>query len=324
MDKDVLYRYFAGEVSPEELHEIKLWSEQSEANRDTLRRERKLFNAMLLAGSSQLAADANDGGLQSQAEDAEMHPHKLKGILLRVAACVALVAGLGAAYLWFSGVATPNQLAYQTVRVPSGQRVDLILPDSTHVWVNANTTVRYPLEFAEESRDVELDGEAYFEVKHNNKCPFVVHTSKMDIEDLGTKFNVDAYSGNNYQEASLIEGKVSVKMAGSKGHTYVLEPGRMFTVAGGKERIEDISDTDKYRWTEGLYCFSAKTIAQIMKDFEKFYGVRIVIDNRQISKVALSGKFRIAEGLDYALSVLQAEASFKYHRSADGSTIFIK
>lgn len=324
MDKNLLYRYFAGKVSPEELHEIRLWSEQSEANRDTLRRERKLFNAILLAGSPQHATAANDIDIQSEAKDTRTHRLKLTHILFKVAACVALVAGLGAAYLWFSGIASPNQLAYQTVKVPSGQRVELILPDSTHVWVNANTTVRYPLEFDEDSRDVELDGEAYFEVKHNSKCPFIVHTSKMDIEDLGTKFNVDAYAGNNYQEASLIEGKVSVKMSGSKGHTYVLEPGKMFTVAGGKERIEDISDTDKYRWTEGLYCFSAKTMAEIMRDFEKFYGVHIVVDNEQIRKITLSGKFRIAEGLDYALSVLQTEAPFKYHRSADSSTIFIK
>lgn len=324
MDKNLLYRYFAGDVSPEELHKVRLWSEQSEANRNSLRRERKLFNAIMLAGSPQRVAEVDGTDTQSEGKDTGKHRPKLIGMLFRGAACLALVAGMGAAYLWLSGIATPNQLAYQTVKVPSGQRVELILPDSTHVWVNANTTVRYPLEFAEDSRNVELDGEAYFEVKHNSQCPFVVHTSKMDIEDLGTKFNVDAYSGNNYQEASLIEGKVSVKMPGGKGHTYVLESGKMLTVADGKEWIKDISDTDKYRWTEGLYCFSAKTMAQIMKDFEKLYGIRIVVDNKQISKVALSGKFRIADGLDYALSVLQAEASFKYHRSADGSTIFIE
>ncbi len=322
MDKELLYRYFEGNVSPEELHQIREWQEASASNRDTMRRERKLFNALMLAGSPyQTGADdsATEG---SRDESAGSHNHTL-GILLKVAACVAVLMGLGAAYLWVGGNHSANQLAYQTVSVPSGQRVELMLPDSTHVWVNANTTLRYPLAFGKERREVELDGEACFEVRHDSRCPFVVHTSQMDVQDIGTKFNVEAYSGNGYQETSILEGKVVVAMAGTEKNLE-LDAGKKLIMSQGKASIESINDPDKYRWTEGLYCFSNKPVAEIMKDFEKYYGLRIVVDNRKLSRMVLSGKFRIAEGLDYALSVLQAEVAFKYHRSSDSSTIFIE
>lgn len=322
MDKELLYRYFDGNVSPEELHEIRVWQEASDENRDTMRRERKLFNALLLAGSPQQEGDKGLG-IEAGRNQSEGHNGRAARILLRVAACVAVMLCLGAAYLWVSDDYSPNQLAYQTVRVPSGQRVELTLPDSTHVWVNANTTLRYPLAFGQERREVELDGEACFEVRHDSRCPFVVHTSQMYVKDLGTKFNIEAYSENNYQEVSLLEGKVMVGLAGET-KSYVLATGKKLTVNSGKVQAENISDPDKYRWTEGLYCFSNKPVAEIMKDFEKYYGLRIVVNNRKLSQMVLSGKFRIAEGLDYALSVLQAEVPFKYKRNRDNTEILIE
>lgn len=86
----------------------------------------------------------------------------------------------------------------QTVTVPSGQRANVILPDGTDVWLNAGTTIRYPISFMKGKREIILDGEAYFEVVHNEKCPFVVHTYAMDVEVLGTKFNVEAYSKKDF------------------------------------------------------------------------------------------------------------------------------
>ena len=103
-------------------------------------------------------------------------------------------------------------LAMQTITVPAGQRVNLDLPDGSNVWLNAGTTMQYPVSFMTDKREVILDGEAYFEVAHNEKSPFVVHTSTLDVEVLGTKFNVEAYSARKIFETSLMEGRVKVKL----------------------------------------------------------------------------------------------------------------
>ena len=227
-----------------------------------------------------------------------------------------------AGILFFANRNTANQLAFQTIHVPSGQRVDIVLPDSTHVWLNANTTMTYPLAFMEDRREVIIDGEAYFEVKHNAKCPFTVHTAQMDVTDLGTKFNVEAYSDKGYTETSLMEGKVEIGVGGKQ--TYVLEPGQKLWVMGGQIKRSTIDDPDTYRWREGLNCFNNKPVSSIMKDFEKYYGIRIQIRKKSIRNVVLSGKFRIAEGLDYALSVMQAEVPFQYHRNEEDSTLYIE
>lgn len=315
MDKDLLYRYFNGQVTPEELHQVRLWQEESEENRNLLRRERKLFNAMILAASPQ----GEEHGQQDE-EDRETRNYPWKS-LVRIAAGLLFVLGL-TGILFFANRNTANPLAFQTIHVPSGQRVDLVLPDSTHVWLNANTTMTYPLTFMKDKREVTIDGEAYFEVKHNAQCPFTVHTAQMDVTDLGTKFNVEAYSDKGYTETSLMEGKVEIGVRGK--HTYVLEPGQKLWVMDGQIKRSAIDDPDAYRWREGLYCFNNKPVSSIMKDFEKYYGVRIQIRNKKIQKVVLSGKFRIAEGLDYALSVMQAEIPFQYHRNEENSTLYIE
>lgn len=315
MDKDLLYRYFNGQVTPEELHQVRQWQEESEENEKLLRRERKLFNAMILVGSPEREEDEQ---VTERVHEARSFSWKSLG---RIAAGIVLVLGL-AGILFFANRNTANQLAFQTIHVPSGQRVDIVLPDSTHVWLNANTTMTYPLAFMEDRREVIIDGEAYFEVKHNAKCPFTVHTAQMDVTDLGTKFNVEAYSDKGYTETSLMEGKVEIGVGGKQ--TYVLEPGQKLWVMGGQIKRSTIDDPDTYRWREGLYCFNNKPVSSIMKDFEKYYGIRIQIRKKSIRNVVLSGKFRIAEGLDYALSVMQAEVPFQYHRNEEDSTLYIE
>ncbi len=313
MDKDLLYRYFNGQVTPDELHRIRKWQEESEANRDLLRRERKLFNAMILAGSPE-----KNRSLVKETDKWDRHRKLLLG---KVAAGLVIAVGL-AALLFFTNRNTPDLLAFQTIHVPSGQRVEILLSDSTHVWLNANTTMTYPSEFKKDKREVTIEGEAFFEVRHNDKWPFTVHTSQMDIKDLGTKFNVEAYADKGYAETSLMEGKVEIAMTNRQSH--ILQPGQKLQVMDGNMKLSDINDPDSYRWREGLYCFSNKRLLNIMKDFEKYYGVRIEIRNQEIRNVVLSGKFRIAEGLDYALSVLQAEIPFHYYRNKATSTLYIE
>lgn len=108
------------------------------------------------------------------------------------------------------------------ITVAEGQRAQLTLSDGTRVWLNSGSTMRYPASFGSDRRTVQLDGEGYFEVSRNEEVPFVVETSKADVEVLGTKFNIEAYASGYRFETALIEGSVHVRSA--SGDSVVLDP----------------------------------------------------------------------------------------------------
>ena len=101
----------------------------------------------------------------------------------------------------------------QTVIVPAGQRAELLLADGTKVWLNSRSKLKFPDRFQKDARKVELDGEGYFEVTHQEEAPFTVHTSKYDVKVLGTEFNVKAYKDKEQFETSLLKGSVEVSNA---------------------------------------------------------------------------------------------------------------
>lgn len=312
MDRNLLYRFYEGIASLKERMSVKEWAEASEENAATLRRERKLFDAMILAG---------------QLEEGEVHLQKRRwrnrviGELLKMASVVAVTAGI---LLWTLTGSERHASALTTITVPAGQRANLELPDGSNVWLNAGTRLQYPASFQKGKREVTLDGEAYFEVEHQEECPFIVHTHVMDVEVLGTTFNVEASSARNTFETSLIEGKVKVQSPCDEHLSVILLPAQKTTLSDGRLVVGSIDDYNVYRWKEGLYCFRDKPFSEIMKDMERYYDLRIDMDASGIADVALTGKFRISDGLDYALRVLQNQVSFTYRRDKDDNIIYIK
>ena len=214
-------------------------------------------------------------------------------------------------------------MAMQTVTVPAGQRANVILADGTSVWLNAGTTLTYPSIFDGDRREVTLDGEAYFDVTHNEEQPFRVRTHQMDIEVLGTEFNVEAYADLNRFETSLIRGCVKVSSADNPSQHIILAPNQRTRVEDGRLVVDNIKDFDVYRWREGLYCFHEKPLADIMKDLEKYFDLDIKLENPDLADIVLTGKFRIPEGLDYILRVLQLDVNFTYRRDVEKNILYI-
>lgn len=314
MDKDILYRFFEGHATVDEMKSVKEWTEASEENNRLFRRERKLFNAMVLVGHSK------ESGIPTK----EIKKNYFIREFLKIASLIIITVGVTAALFSIDEDKDDVNIAMQTITVPAGQRVNLDLPDGTNVWLNAGTKMQYPVSFMQGKREVILDGEAYFEVAHNEKSPFVVHTHALDVEVLGTKFNVEAYSKRKVFETSLIQGKVRVKSPDNEKVSVTLHPNYKTTLKSGKLVVSKIDDYNVYRWKEGLYCFKNKPFAEIMQDLERYYDLNIQLDKQGIAKVALTGKFRISDGLDYALRVLQNDVAFSYRRDKDNDVIYIK
>lgn len=318
MDKKTLYRYFEGLASREEEEAVYRWLDASAGNEKDLFSEREFFDAMILAGS---AEDAKEKKGEEQKHSGS-RTHSFVREVLKVAAVVAITVACG---LYFH-LADKKELlsAMNTISVPVGQRVNLKLPDGTLVWLNASSEIVYPAVFSGGKREVQLNGEAYFEVTHNVENPFVVRTERCDIEVLGTKFNVDAYSGSNDFSTALMEGSVKVTGNDSSSRPVLLKPDQEVRLKDGRLMVSSISDYDQFRWREGLVCFKDVAFNELMTRFEKCYGIQIIVENKHLEEYTCSGKFRISDGVDNALRILQRDARYTFERNEDNSIIYIK
>lgn len=312
MDKETLYSFFEGKATPEEVSEIRYWMEASEENSKEFFRERKAFDAIILLGRQ----DEEIATVQKTFYE-RIHVKEL----IKIAAVIALT--LSVTLFVQYNIGRNDRLAMNTVSVPAGQRVNLVLPDGTNLWLNACSKLRYPAVFANDKREITLDGEAYFEVAHNKKKPFIVHTVNGNVEVLGTKFNVEAYSKNNTFETSLMEGSVKVSLTKNVAHSLILTPNTKAYLKDGELVSANIDDFGAYRWKEGLICFKDLTFTDIILKLEKHFDIKIVIKNKKVLNYVGTGKFRQSDGIDYALKVLQKDVSFKYTRNENNDVIYI-
>ncbi|MDR3268935.1 MAG: FecR family protein [Tannerella sp.] len=312
MEKGTLYNFFEGIASADEKAAVKRWLDTDPQNREELIKEREFFNALILSDTNRFVPVARK-------KSPSMH---LLREALKVAAIVAIVVA-GGVYFHKEKM-NDIRSATHTITVPAGQRANIRLSDGTNVWLNARSELKYPAFFAQAKREIELNGEAYFEVAHDKHQPFVVHTGKCDIEVLGTSFNVEAYDGSDDFSAALIKGSVKVTDRNHPENTLTLRPDNKVELRDGVFVASSIDDFDYYRWREGLICFKDLNFIELMYRFEKCYGVKIVIANKKLEKHVFSGKFRISDGIDNALRVLQKDIRYTYKKDPEEPVIYIK
>lgn len=310
MNFDILYRFFDGQATLQEEKQIKRWLESSEENQNIFLRTRELFDASILYGNE----DAHS--LNSQPVQYKKRKIWTDFFKIGVAIIVTILSGL-----WYLDITENDESGMQTISVPPGQHINITLPDGSNVWLNARTTIQYPISFGKKERLVKLDGEAYFDISRNENSPFIVETSKSKIEVLGTTFNVVSYSNNNNYEVALIEGSVKVNIG---NETLTLAPRHKIHMENGKLRTTLINDYNLYRWKEGLICFYKESFNEIIQKLEKSYDVKIIAENTKIKNVLYTGKFRLTDGVDYALRVLQKDIKFKYDRDDENHVIYIR
>lgn len=314
MNKETLYKFFEGNTSLKEEEAVKRWLEESEENLQTLFKERKLFDAMLLLG--------NEKEIRKGKKKFSINLNSLRTELIKIAAVVAIT--LIGSYFYYESVLDKDLMAMQTISVPAGQRISFTMTDGTNVWLNARTSLTYPVKFGKKNRQVILDGEAYFDVAKDKTKPFVVKTEKYNVEVLGTKFDVDAYSETGEFETTLMSGSVKIASLDDPSEELMLKPDNKVYLQDGKLQVTPVSDYNPYRWKEGLICFKDATFLSIMKDFEKYYGLNILVKNKEVRKFFYTGKFRQTDGIDYALRVLQRDIKFTYQRDDENQIIYIE
>lgn len=314
MEKFLLYNFFKGNVSLKEGLKVKAWVEASKENERTFYKERKIFDALVL----------HTPPMNSPTYILKLLPGKriMRAGWLKIASTVILT--LTFTYLFQEYKASHEPLEMTTISVPEGQRANITLPDGTNVWLNARTTLQYPSSFNKQKRMVVLKGEAYFDVKRNEAKVFVVQTDVYNVEVLGTKFNVSAYPGFGKFETTLMHGSVKVIPHADSLKEVTLVPDHKIVLEAGKLKVMEVNDYNPYRWKEGLICFSEESFLNIMHDFEKYYGIKVVIENKSVLEYKFTGKFRQSDGVDYALRILQNNINFKYDKDIEKQLIYIR
>jgi ferric-dicitrate binding protein FerR (iron transport regulator) len=309
MDRELLFRFFEGKTSSDEEILVRTWVESSSENMRVFFKERKFFDIITLLSDEKVPVRRLTWRV------------KLLKNFARIAVVAAFVLGGNFLYNHIRQAGNSEPLAVQIIRAPAGQRVNIVLPDGSNVWLNANSELKYPVSFNLRERVVELDGEACFEVSKNVAKPFSVKTSKGVVEVTGTKFNLEAYSCRKVFETTLMEGEVKIRLNDAKPEdTLTLTPDKKAVFKDGKLSVEEVSDYSPYRWTDGLLCFKNASFLSIMDNFEKYYGVSFKVKNQKLLKSYYTGKFRLTDGIDYALRVLQKDMAFK-HRWDEGHQI---
>jgi ferric-dicitrate binding protein FerR (iron transport regulator) len=241
----------------------------------------------------------------------------------RIAAFILLPLMLSFGVYYFTKKSTLSDLAKNkySIETANGERTRLVLPDGTRVMVSANSTFTYPATFGKNKREVNLSGEAYFDVTHNADLPFIVKSKEVNIKVLGTKFNVYAYPDENYFEASLVEGKIQA-YAIRNDKVITLLPNQKVRYNYANETLEK-SSTDlqvETAWTRGDLYFQSETLHSILPKIERFYGVKFNI-NGQFPNLKLTASFHETD-VNEILRNLSVHYDFSYNKN--GEVIYLK
>ncbi len=214
------------------------------------------------------------------------------------------------AYKAGNNITTKKQ--YNTLTVPKGSKpVQLVLADGSQVWLDVASSITYPTAFVGKERKVEITGEAYFEIAHNEAMPFIVQKGDVQIKVLGTHFNVNAYDDENSLKVTLLEGAVKVERRGNE--SLRIKPGQQAEInRQGKMRLNKEADLDEVMaWKNNWFNFNSLTVPEIMKQIERWYDISVTYQGKPVNK-HFSGIVSRSNNVSEVLKIMeQAGMKFK-------------
>ncbi|WP_438425339.1 FecR family protein [Aquimarina macrocephali] len=210
-----------------------------------------------------------------------------------------------------------KELVYNELSIPYGKKLQLVLSDGTMVHLNAGSTLKYPVKFLKgKDRKVFLSGEAYFVIATDKLHPFIVNTQDVNIQALGTKFNVNSYREDNEMNTVLVEGSVGLYKVDEKFDTNtstVLQPGYKFTWDKSEESInvKEVDVSEYTAWTKGELLFKMKPFSEIIKILERNYDVVITNNYSSLNEKRFLAKFD-TETIEQILISFQSSEDFSF------------
>ncbi|MCV2483531.1 DUF4974 domain-containing protein [Flavobacterium sp. SH_e] len=211
-----------------------------------------------------------------------------------------------------------NANSFNTLSTPTGGQYNIVLADGTKVFLNAVSSIKYPTQFNGDERTVELEGEAYFEVAKDKSKPFIVKSDNQKIQVLGTHFNVHAYNNEAVIKTTLLEGSVAVAF---RNQTAILKPGQQSNITENSTKItvKEVDTEAAIAWTNGRFKFDNADLKSVMKQLERWYGIKVEYRG-DVSDVRFNGGTFRNKNLSEVLKVLElSNIKFK----VEGKTIIV-
>ena len=234
-------------------------------------------------------------------------PISLLNTLIRIAAMLFIPLLITSAWLFFNPQKTsPSQFAIQEITSPPGTRSQVVLPDGSKVWLNAESTIKFSIPFHEESREVDLLGEAFFDVAENPDQPFIVQSINVKVKVLGTRFNFKDFAEDKNIEIVLEEGKISLNIPGKTGNQEaIMEPGDRAVIdkESGKATVGNENINKYIAWHSGKLVFDNTTMSEVAQLLERWYGIEVTVKDQEIMNYRFTTTFE-NESLFHVIELL--------------------
>lgn len=303
MNQKLLIKYISGKSTQLEKEEVAAWIDTDAANLKEFMALRKSYDAFLWQDMDEFNSKPN--------KILSLKPFIMK--IVRVAAVFVMAFGLS--YLLFYAL-QKEDIVMQTVYVPAGQRTQVTLADGTVVWVNGRSTLTFPSQFTSRTRNVSLDGEAFFDVTKNPEKQFVVSTAHQSaIKVLGTKFNIKAYKESEEITTTLVEGKVNFEFNNmtQRPQYITMAPGQklIYYSQNGRTELYTTSGENELAWKDGKIVFKQKSLREALDILAERYDVEFVIGKSVPYDDSFSGTFT-SRSLEQILNYIKASSSIQW------------
>ena len=322
MDEELIIRYLQGQCSPAEEDLLLKWLQQSSENKKFFYEQKALLNYRKVKhfGTDEQINQAA-ARFHSNVRLAESRRNKQLFLrFARYAAAILLLLALPA--ILYKAIYFSSDSKLITVSIGQTDSSKFVpLSDGSSVWLNSNSSLTYPETFSNSERNVQLAGEAYFEVSHDSIHPFKVQTQNIQVKVLGTSFNVRSYSSEKNTETTLVEGKVIIQ--NKRGNNLaVLAPGQMAEYDKSSQylAVKAVDPNGFTAWRHGVIVFNNATLEDITGKLSQLYQVHFVI-NPSAQHTSYNFSFRKGQSIDKVLEMLNFIAPIKYN--VQGKEIFI-
>ena len=344
MDTDKLYRYLEGTSSEQELLEIELWLDESEENRKSLAELKAIWVVSTLpCRQADIKNFRNCGEIVG--DNAVSPDKKRRGIYIHpfifypAAAILLLMLIINAVALLYKPVESENRIAMSEISAEEicniytekGTKATVSLPDGSKVWLNSDTRLSYPTKFPGDTREVNLSGEAYFEVVSDSLKPMIVTTQKgYMVKVLGTKFHIKSYENDSYSKVTLNSGKIKLIYPDGKSSGGCAEIGMspnetviLGKVKAPKRVTQSIRTTSNdVAWKQGELIFDRTPMDEAIKMIERWHGAKFTITNNGLLAHKLTATFK-TESLVQILEVIKMLTGTEYVIK-DGNEVILK
>jgi transmembrane sensor len=349
--EDLLIQYLSGSASKEEREQVLAWIDKDPSHKKQYDELKKYYQLTYMAQKpSGFSIEKGWNRVRvgyykqlyvnSTRDNKTERTRVIRQFLLPVAASliVAFMAGSLLKDKWFAPVGKTS-MAYNEIIVPLGAKSQVLLPDSTRVWLNAGSKLRYPAVFSKKNREVFLEGEAYFDVTKREKDLFVVNASDIQVKVYGTKFNVKAYPEEGEILTTLVSGSVSIDLKNIAGDnkTLWLKPNQTATIKKTPEfqfadKTSTIAPPDAIAsvhaldslvlvksmdtepitsWKDSIWVIRGEELEKLAIKLERRFNVKISFEDEGIKKYKFSGSL-IEETFEQVINIIQASAPVKY------------